>query len=91
MAGGDALISRRTLLATAAGGLLAAPLAARAQPARGPVRIGLLPLGAPSSPYDQSLVDAFRQGLREAGVAAAKVVGMTIPPSLLQRADQLVQ
>lgn len=61
-------IPRRAFLATVAGGLLAAPLVAEAQPAGSPVRIGLLPLGSPSSAYDQSLVDAFRQGLREAGL-----------------------
>ena len=41
------------------------PLAARAQ---NPVRIGFLPLGSPSNTYDLSLVEAFRQGLRQAGL-----------------------
>src|SRR5438067_2518574 len=44
------------------------PLTAHAQPAGNPVRIGYLPLGSPSSTYDQSLVEAFRQGLREIGL-----------------------
>ena len=40
-----------------------------AQPqGNGPPLVGFLPLGSPSSAYDRSLVDAFRQGLREAGV-----------------------
>jgi len=34
----------------------------------GPARIGLLPLGSPSNTYDRSLIDAFRQGLREVGL-----------------------
>jgi len=49
-------------------GLLAAPLMAGAQPASSLVRIGLIPLGSPSNAFDQSLVEAFRQGLREAGL-----------------------
>jgi putative ABC transport system substrate-binding protein len=35
---------------------------------RNPVRIGFLPLGSPSDTYDQSLVEAFRDGLRKIGV-----------------------
>jgi putative ABC transport system substrate-binding protein len=41
----------------------AAPHAAIAQPL-----IGFLPLGSSSSAYDRSLVEAFRQGLRDLGV-----------------------
>lgn len=90
------MISRRTLLATVAGGLLTAPLAARAQPARGLVRIGLLPLGSPSSPYDQSLVDAFRQGLREAGVVENRdvlleVVWIGSEPDTSREVSELIQ
>jgi putative ABC transport system substrate-binding protein len=90
------MISRRTLLATVAGGLFAAPLAARAQPARGPIRIGLLPLGSPSSPYDQSLVDAFRQGLREAGVVENRdvlleVVWIGSEPDTSREVSELIQ
>jgi putative ABC transport system substrate-binding protein len=44
------------------------PRAVRAQQPRYPARIGVLPLGTPSNPYDQSLVDAFRQGLRDLGM-----------------------
>jgi putative ABC transport system substrate-binding protein len=33
-----------------------------------PIRIGMLPLGSPSSAYDRSLVEAFRQGLQQAGL-----------------------
>ena len=41
---------------------------AGAQPANSLVRIGFIPLGSPSNAFDQSLVEAFRQGLREAGL-----------------------
>src|SRR5712692_8426573 len=55
---------RRTFLAMIGGGLLAAPRAAEAQPAKTP-RVGLLGFGsaAESSP----LFEALRQGLRERG------------------------
>src|SRR5712691_1824876 len=56
-------IPRRTFLAMIGGGLVAAPRAAEAQPAKAP-RVGLLGLGsAESSP----LFEALRQGLRERG------------------------
>ena len=59
-------MDRRTFLGTLAGGLLAAPLAAEAQPAQKAPRIGiLLLLGAPGQP--NPLLDAFRGGLRDAG------------------------
>jgi putative ABC transport system substrate-binding protein len=47
------------------------PAVSRAQSAGVP-RIGFLPLGSPSNAYDQSLVEAFRQGLREAGLMEGK-------------------
>ena len=47
--------------------VLNVPLTVAAQQAR-VTRIGFLPLGSPSSMYDQVLVDAFRHGLREAGM-----------------------
>jgi putative ABC transport system substrate-binding protein len=56
---------RRRAFITLLGGAVAWPLAARAQQAENPVRIGFLPIGSPSNSYDQSLVEAFRRGLRE--------------------------
>ncbi len=68
----------RRLLSTRAGyvpvilalfwSLLGPPAAAWAQQAESPVRLGFLPLGSPSNAYDRSAVEAFRQGLREAGL-----------------------
>jgi putative ABC transport system substrate-binding protein len=44
------------------------PVCSRAQHPKKPTRIGLLPFGSPSNTYDKSLVDAFRSGLRQAGL-----------------------
>jgi putative ABC transport system substrate-binding protein len=56
-------MERRTFLGVIAGGLLAAPLAAEAQPAGRVYRIGVLSPGtAPPGP-----LEALRQGLRELG------------------------
>src|SRR5216684_3878954 len=68
------MITRRRLLATAGAALLLTPLTVEAQPAGGPARIGFLPLGSPSSAYDRSLVEAFRQGLRDVGHVAIDLV-----------------
>ena len=59
---------RREFIALLGGTAVAWPLGANAQHAKGPTRIGLLPFGSPSNAYDKSLVDAFRSGLRQAGL-----------------------
>jgi putative ABC transport system substrate-binding protein len=60
---------RRREFITLVGSVAASqPFAARAQQTKSPVRIGMLPLGLPSNPYDKSLVEAFRQGLHEVGL-----------------------
>jgi putative ABC transport system substrate-binding protein len=56
-------MERRTFIAMLTGGIVAAPLAAEAQPAK-VSRIGVL---SPGSPGPSPLLDAFRQGLRELG------------------------
>jgi putative ABC transport system substrate-binding protein len=61
-------VRRREFITLISGAVAAWPLGASAQPANRPVRIGLLPFGSPSNAYDQSLVDAFRSGLRQAGL-----------------------
>jgi putative tryptophan/tyrosine transport system substrate-binding protein len=60
-------VNRREFI-TLIGGAAAWPLAARAQQHNGPVRLGFLPIGSPSNAYDNSLVDAFQQGLRQVGL-----------------------
>jgi ABC-type uncharacterized transport system substrate-binding protein len=59
---------RREFIAFISGAVAAWPLGANAQKAKSPTRIGLLPFGSPSNAYDKSLVDAFRSGLRQAGL-----------------------
>jgi ABC-type uncharacterized transport system substrate-binding protein len=54
------------------------PVAARAQPSKSPVRIGMLPIGVPSNPYNLSLVEAFRQGLRNIGIVENRDVVLDI-------------
>ncbi len=50
------------------GAAAASPMAAHAQQGKSPVRIGFLFFGSPSNMYDQSLVEAFREGLRQTGL-----------------------
>jgi putative ABC transport system substrate-binding protein len=58
-------MDRRTFLSTLTGGLLAAPLAAEAQPAAKVYRIGFLGNSTPA--LEANLVGPFREGLRELG------------------------
>jgi len=61
------VISRRAFISTLAGGLLATPVAARAQQAGSVARIGYLEFGPLESPEGRVILDAFRLGLRERG------------------------
>ena len=54
-------MDRRAFIGTLAGGLLAAPLAAQAQPAGKAWRIGVLSAGS-SSATREANIDAFKQG-----------------------------
>ena len=63
-AGRSPEIPRRAFMAVIAGSLLAAPLAAEAQPAAQVPRIGYLALNPAANPH---LHEAFRQGLRDLG------------------------
>ncbi len=89
-------MKRRTFVTGVFLCVVAAPLAATAQPAKTPVRIGFLPLGKPSNALDQSLVEAFRQGLREAGLIEDRDVVLDIvwigsEPEIPQAVSELVQ
>jgi putative ABC transport system substrate-binding protein len=59
---------RREFITLLGGAAVAWPLAGRAQSPKSPIRIGFLPIGSPSNTYDRSLVEAFRQGLRQVGL-----------------------
>ena len=90
------MINRRAFISGITVGLLGAPLAAEAQQPASPVRIGFMPLGSPSSTYDQSLVDAFREGLREAGVIENRhvildVVWISSEPDTSQAVSDMVE
>jgi putative ABC transport system substrate-binding protein len=64
-------MKRRAFLAMLPGGLLAAPLAAEAQPAVKVPRIGYLALNPAANPH---LHEAFRQGLRDLGYVEGRNV-----------------
>jgi putative tryptophan/tyrosine transport system substrate-binding protein len=91
---------RRRDFVTLLGGAAAWPFAARAQQAKGPIRIGFLPLGSPSNSYDRSLVEAFREGLHQVGLIEGRdivldVVWITGDPDhavtdLMQRGAELL-
>ena len=66
-------MDRRTFISGIAGGLLAAPLAAGAQPAAKVPRIGFLTGNLAASPH---VVEAFRQGLRDLGYIEGRNVGI---------------
>jgi hypothetical protein len=52
------------------------PFDVRAQ--RTPLRAGFLPLGSPENGYDRSLVELFRQGLRDVGVVEDRDIVLDI-------------
>ncbi len=82
-------LKRRELIMLLGGGVAAWPVASRAQPTKSPARIGFLPLGSPSSAYDRFLVEAFRQGLRQAGLIENRDITLDIV-WITKDADQAV-
>ena len=89
-------LDRRRFMAIIGGGLLGAPLAGEAQQSKEPARIGFLPLGSPSNTYDRSLVDAFRQGLRDHKVVENRdvvldVVWVSGEPETSRAVNELMQ
>lgn len=69
---------RREFIALISGAVAALPLGINAQQTTEPTRIGLLPFGSPSNAYDKSLVDAFRSGLRQAGLIEGRDIVLDI-------------
>jgi putative ABC transport system substrate-binding protein len=70
-------MNRRTFISDIAFGVAAALLAAKVQ-GGSPHRLGFLPGGSPSNTYDRSLVEAFRQGLREVGLVENRDVVLDV-------------
>ena len=68
------MISRRAFVASVAGGVLSAPLAAAAQPAGKPHRIGFL--GNSTAALEANLVQPFRDGLRELGYVEGRDIAV---------------
>ena len=60
-------LRRRQFISLLGAAAVAWPLAARAQPHKGPVRLGFLPIGSPHNAYERSLAEAFQEGLRRVG------------------------
>src|SRR5262247_663581 len=69
---------RRVVVALGISGIAVCLPSFAQQPAQGVARIGVLPLGSPTSAYDVSLVEAFRQGLREAGLVENRNVAIDV-------------
>ena len=84
------MMRRREFITLLGGAAATRPLAARAQQAKGPVRIGFLPLGSPSNAYDRSLVEAFQEGLRKAGLVENRDIVLDIVWSSGGNPDQAI-
>ncbi len=69
---------RREFITLLGGAGVTWPLSVRAQQTKSPARIGMLPIGLPSNTYDKSLVESFRQGLRDVGIVENRDVMLDI-------------
>src|SRR5271170_7666719 len=87
---------RREFITLLGGATIAWPLAARAQQAEKPVRIGYLALGSASNTNDQLFVEAFRRGLRDVGLIENRDITIDLvwvinEPEYPQAVSELVQ
>ena len=87
---------RREFIKFLGGAATAWPFAANGQQAENLIRIGYLPIGSSSNSFDQSLVDAFRQGLHQVNLIenrniALDVVWVGKDSEFSQAVDTLVQ
>ena len=69
-------MDRRSFVGALAGGLLAAPMVARAQPQVNAYRIGILAGSSPTSPEAAHVWRGFFQGLRELGYVEGKNIAI---------------
>ena len=69
-------MDRRAFIGTLTGGLLAAPLAAEAQPARAVPRLGMLLTGSPSDMRQSRELDALTKKLGELGWVEGRTLGV---------------
>jgi hypothetical protein len=81
-------VDRREFLSAVAASLVTAPIAAEAQQAGRVYRLGILRATTPP-PLDQGTDPTLMNALRELGYVEA--LGLTLPPSLLSRADRIIE
>ena len=75
-------MKRREFILALGGAAAAWPLAARAQQAGNPARIGMVAIGSASNTYDASLVEAFRAGIRQVGIYTGRILKGEKPSDL---------
>ena len=84
----DPVMERRTFLSGTGAVLLSTPLTAEAQQGAKKYRIGIVLQGGPY----YTIIAGLRDGLKELGFEeTAKALSLTIPQSLLRRADEIIQ
>ena len=80
-------MKRREFVTLIGGAAASWPLAARAQQGERVRRIGVLTPFAPDDAEGHARLTAFAQALQQSGWA----IGLTIPPTLLTRADEVIE
>jgi hypothetical protein len=72
-------MNRRIFISSLTLGLLAAPLAAKAQQPRTSPRLGILLTGSPSDPTKSRELDVFHEGLSALGGVEGRTVSVDTP------------